>query len=257
MEIVNLAPSHASDVARLHIAGQPGTFLTNLGPDILTLIYRTLPQSTSGFGFVMVAKPSGKPHPKTRGQPHEPQTQRSDDRQSSIDKTVDESICLGFVAATTDTGRLFVDLGTRYFIDFFPKLLKRYLQQPHLLVQSIQTLFYPFVSQKHQPEPKDKVPPSNTLGPCAELLAIMVEPHQRGLGIGSILLQQFITTCQRRGVATVEVTVDAQNQGARRFYTHHGFTERDSFMLYGRTMCRYMKTIAPMDKSSVTPSTNS
>src|SRR4051794_17725984 len=51
MTLVKLSSRHAEDAARLHIAGQPGTFLTSLGPDVLTILYRALPESATGFGY--------------------------------------------------------------------------------------------------------------------------------------------------------------------------------------------------------------
>ncbi|MEZ4658511.1 MAG: hypothetical protein R2911_13150 [Caldilineaceae bacterium] len=48
MHIDPLQPVHARDAARLHIAGQPGTFLTSLGPPVLTVFYDSLPRSAKG-----------------------------------------------------------------------------------------------------------------------------------------------------------------------------------------------------------------
>ena len=58
MQIVELAPAHAKEATQLHIAGQPGTFLTSLGPDVLMVVYGALPRMAAGFGYVAVEGPA-------------------------------------------------------------------------------------------------------------------------------------------------------------------------------------------------------
>ena len=129
MKFTTLAPTHAAAAARLHIAGQPGTFLTKLGPEVLTVFYRALPQSPVGFGFVgeaPVAAPAELVEAKA---------------------PADVPPVSGFVAATTSTGQLFLELGTRQLPHFLPPLLRRLGQQPTLFWQAAQTLLYPFVER--------------------------------------------------------------------------------------------------------------
>jgi len=110
--IVSLTPAHAAEAARLHILGQPGTFLTALGAGVLTLIYRTLPASPVGFGYTALG--------------------------------VDNQV-LGFAAVTTGTGRLFVEMGTRRLGQLLPLLLARFARRPSLIPRSVQTVFYPLL----------------------------------------------------------------------------------------------------------------
>jgi ribosomal protein S18 acetylase RimI-like enzyme len=198
---VRLAPEHAVDAARLHILGQPGAFLTSLGVDVLTVLYRTLPQSPAGFGFAAV-------------DPARPQR------------------LLGFVSATTSVGALFFEMGTRRLPAFLPPLLRRFAVDPGLAVRAAQTVIYPFLHA---------TPPGET--PPAELLSIMVEPALRGAGVGALLVTALLAECRQRGVAALDVTVDAANPGAQRFYVRHGFVYADTFMLYGRFMHRYQARI--------------
>ena len=228
MEIVQLQPTHAAAAARLHIAGQPGTFLTHLGPEILTLFYQTLPQSPSSFGFAMIEGAF-----LSQRQPR----YATAVEQNSI------SACLGFVAATTSIGQLFINLGTHHIFQFLPLLLKRYRQQPRLLLHSLQTLAYPLRAHglginQAADKPQQDLPPAS-----AELLSIMVESQYRSNGIGHQLLEQLIATCCKRNLQALDVTVDATNQRARCFYARHGFVETATFTLYGRTMCRYRKAL--------------
>jgi ribosomal protein S18 acetylase RimI-like enzyme len=70
----------------------------------------------------------------------------------------------------------------------------------------------------------------------AELLSIMVEPALRSRGIGAQLLDALAAECRTRHIAYLDVTVDASNEGAQRFYRRHGFALHHRFTLYGREM---------------------
>lgn len=214
MQIISLDPSHAADAARLHIASQPNTFLTNLGPAVLTTFYRALPQSATGFGFAALA-------------PVETQA-------PSASRKANATRLVGFISATTSTGQLFLQLGTRYLPAFLPPLLRRFAQRPGLLLNCIQTIVYPL---QHKSTGNDKI------GPTAELLSIMVEPRWRSQGVGAHLLAALVTACQGRRLAALEVTVAADNVGAQRFYARHSFVEQRRFALYGRPMYSYRRLL--------------
>ena len=108
-----LSSAHAADAARLHILGQPGTFLTALGADVLTVFYRTLPVSPVGYGYTAL------------------------DENGRV---------LGFAAVTTSTGRLFVEMGTLRLGQLLPPLLARFARCPSLILRSAQTLLYPMLA---------------------------------------------------------------------------------------------------------------
>jgi len=201
-----LTATHAAGAARLHIAGQPGTFLTSLGPDVLTVFYRTLPQSPTGFGFAAMTEPGAR-----KLEPIAP-------------------ALVGFISATTGVGSLFVEMGTRRLGQFLPPLLARYLRRPDLALRSVQTVLYPLLAHEEAAG-----------GSSAELLSIMVEPSARSQGIGALLLQALLATCESRHIETITVTVDAENIAARRFYARHGFGEVHQMRLYGRRMCVYRR----------------
>jgi GNAT superfamily N-acetyltransferase len=204
MHIVSLAPIHAADAARLHMAGQPGTFLTALGPDVLTALYRALPQTRAGFGF------------------------------AATDAVGNEAgALLGFVSATTGVGKLFGEIGTRQMGTLLPPLVGQLVRHPALIWRSVQTVAYPLLVGGSEVG-------ENLLGTPAELLSIMVEPSQRGQGIGARLLAALVEACQIRNISLLDVTVDADNAGAQRFYMRHGFVYHHDFTLYRRRMahCR-------------------
>lgn len=217
MKFTTLAPTHAAAAARLHIAGQPGTFLTKLGPEVLTVFYRALPQSPVGFGFVGEVGVAALASTSSAGA-------------ASAAAPV-----IGFVAATTSTGQLFLELGTRHLPHFLPPLLRCFGQQPRLLGQAAQTLVYPFLERADRHGAK--------AAKRAELLSIMVEPAWRSQGIGAQLLAQLVAACAAREITLLDVTVDAANHRACAFYARHGFAEQQTFLLYGRAMCRYRLAI--------------
>lgn len=199
MQIVPLAAHHAATAARLHAAGQPGTFLTSLGPGVLTALYRNLPASAAGFGFA--AQPAG---------------------------VTPAEAPLGFVAATSSVGSLFVQVGPR----LLSPLLAQLARKPGLLARCVQTAVYPFLVR----EPDAAA--------TAELLAIMVDPSRRSQGIGAALLDALVAECRMRTLNRLDVTVDAANTGAQRFYVRHGFRSHRRFTLYGRVMQLYRLALA-------------
>jgi ribosomal protein S18 acetylase RimI-like enzyme len=207
LAIVPLSSHHASTAARLHILGQPGTFLTSLGPAVLTVFYEVLPLSSTGFGFAAISLPTPQPG-----------------------GTQDIGTVLGFVSATTGVGRLFLELGTQRLPEFLPPLVARFVRQPALAWRSLQTLAYPLLVRQDDPAT-----------PTAELLSIMVEPRARSLGIGALLLQALFHECRQQQIPQLDVTVDAANRGAQRFYERHGFVRVRAFTLYGRQMLLYVR----------------
>lgn len=122
--LVSLDATHAETAARLHMEGQPGTFLTRLGGEVLTVLYRTLPSSAGGFGYAAVAQPQE---------------------------------LLGFVSATTQVGSLFWEMGTRRLPALLPPLLRRFVRNPALALLALQTVTYPLL------HPADAVPAAELL----------------------------------------------------------------------------------------------
>ena len=207
-DLILLDPIHAPQAAHLHIMGQPGTFLTSLGPDVLTVFYKTLPQSPVGFGYAYPSSNQGK-----------------DGGTQPIQ---------GFVSATTSVGQLFFEMGTIRLPQLLPPLMMTYVKQPSLILRSFQTVLYPLLVSDTQHQETQSTPTVT-----AELLSIMVESTARSQGIGAQLLQQLVADCRARQITLLDVTVDANNQGARRFYERHAFVFQREFMLYGRQMCLY------------------
>jgi GNAT superfamily N-acetyltransferase len=60
--------------------------------------------------------------------------------------------------------------------------------------------------------------------PVTLLDELYVAPSVRSLGIGSALLAAGLAAGRSRGVELMEVNVDGEDLGARRFYERHGFS---------------------------------
>ena len=61
-------------------------------------------------------------------------------------------------------------------------------------------------------------------GPVALLDELYVQPHLRGRGIGSAVVELFVATARSRGIELIEINVDEGDIDARRFYERHGFS---------------------------------
>ena len=220
--ITPLAPEHAPGAARLHIAGQPGTFLTALGQDVLTVVYRSLPATAGCFGYAALGAQTSSSAPPVR---------RTREQTGGADEDVCAPRMLGYISATTGIGGLFVQMATQRLGELLPPLLRRYAERPDLALRSVQTALYPlFVHDADET-------------PSAELLSIMVEPAARSQGVGGLLMVAFLSSCRNQGLGAVTVTVDAANGGAQRFYARHGFAPWRDITLYGRAMRVYRRPL--------------
>lgn len=110
LHLTTLNPRHAAAAARLHIDGQPGTFLSSLGEEVLTVLYQEISQSDAGFGYAVIDN---------------------------------DGRLLAFASATPSVGRLFLDIGLRRSGSMVLPLMRRFLSEPRLLLLSGQTLLYP------------------------------------------------------------------------------------------------------------------
>ena len=128
---------------------------------------------------------------------------------------------------------IFAEIGTTGLGGLLPPLLGQLARHPSLIWRSAQTVAYPLLVGGGEAGP-----------PPAELLSIMVEPSQRSQGIGAQLLAALVGACHERAIPLLDVTVDASNEGAQRFYRRHGFVHHHDFILYGRRMAQYRLTIA-------------
>lgn len=74
---------------------------------------------------------------------------------------------------------------------------------------------------------------------------IVVHPNWRGLGIGTMLLNQLKEYAQQKALHTLQLNVIDKNQGAKRLYTRYGFvaTQTQSLAYYRRWLLGFGATI--------------
>jgi len=66
-------------------------------------------------------------------------------------------------------------------------------------------------------------PSAMWVAPRADLVSMYVMPAWRGEGIGSRLVEGFVSWARGRGASQLRVTAYVANVGAVRFYQRHGF----------------------------------
>jgi GNAT superfamily N-acetyltransferase len=64
-------------------------------------------------------------------------------------------------------------------------------------------------------------------GPVVTLDELYVRPDLRGQRFGHAMLQAACRLARERGAETLEINVDGEDTGARRFYEAHGFTNTE------------------------------
>lgn len=57
----------------------------------------------------------------------------------------------------------------------------------------------------------------------ARILMLAVDRRHRGAGLGTLLTQEFLRECAKKGVTQVSLEVRVSNVGAQRFYQRLGF----------------------------------
>jgi GNAT superfamily N-acetyltransferase len=64
-------------------------------------------------------------------------------------------------------------------------------------------------------------------GRVALLDEMYVVPDRRGQGIGSAVIEHFVSIARVRGVELIEINVDEGDVDAQRFYERHGFSSTE------------------------------
>lgn len=64
-------------------------------------------------------------------------------------------------------------------------------------------------------------------GPIATLDELYAVPARRGEGVGTALVTLLLELLRERSCGEVQINVDEEDEGARRFYERHGFTNHE------------------------------
>jgi GNAT superfamily N-acetyltransferase len=74
------------------------------------------------------------------------------------------------------------------------------------------------------------------LGVTAEIDELFVLPSQRGSGVGARLLEIAESEFRRVRCTSVSLQLSRDNDSARAFYHHHGYTDRSAYELLDKTL---------------------
>lgn len=172
LELRLAGPSDAPATAALHASGIAEGFLPRLGPRVLRLLHRRITLEPSSFMFI-----------------------------ASSGGTM-----AGFIAGTTDVGRLYRSFVQR---DAWRAAILAAPRAPALWRRALETLRYPGRAAGEWPR--------------AELLAVAVREGVRGQGVGAGLTRAFQDELGRRGIPAAKVVVGAGNSAAMALYSTTGF----------------------------------
>jgi GNAT superfamily N-acetyltransferase len=211
MEYELMQPHHADQVAEIHIEGQPGTLLTNLGKSFLTTLYSEICDSEWGFGVV----------------------------------ALDEEAVVGVGILTTSTSRLFSDLKRRRGVQLLLTLIPRLLTHPHLVWDAYQSWRYPAkmgsgreLRLPHNGSRREAT--QGAQGRDAEFLFLGVRKAYRGQKIASGIFDSSVGFCRERKIDHLTAVVEHTNWRLHQVASHHvarfGWRRVGQMELNGRLM---------------------
>lgn len=188
-------------VAQLHIQGQPGTFLTNLGEDFLTVLYDEIIGSPWALGVA----------------------------------AFEGDLMVGVAVITTSTRRLFDYIKFKRCWRLFWPLLKRLVSKPGLLFNVMQTIRYP-----QKMSSSIKVGERDTDNRQAEYLFLGVREDFRRQHVAFQVVEASVEECRRKGVMQLFALVDSENNrlktGAGKYGSRYSWQPLRTIEIYGRTM---------------------
>jgi ribosomal protein S18 acetylase RimI-like enzyme len=219
----------ARAVARLHMKGIPGGFLSSLGEGFLAKLYRAI-AADPGSVVLTVERESATTRPSP-----------------------DLSQALGFLAGTRDTAAMYRRVLRKHWLSFSLLLLPRVFS-PRTIGYARETLRYGKPNRtQHTRTLNDEPRTTNDerRTPNSELLSIAVTPEARGQGLGRELVNAFekwlVTRAQEpRQIAAEHYTVvtAAADPVSNAFYRSCGFELVREFAHHGNTMNEYSRACA-------------
>ena len=211
MEYELMQPHHADQVAEIHIEGQPGTLLTNLGKPFLATLYSEICDSEWGFGVV----------------------------------ALDNEAVVGVGILTTSTSRLFSDLKRRRGVQLLLTVVPRLLTHPHLVLDVYQSWRYPAKMgggrELRLPDNGSaRAATQGSKGKDAEFLFLGVRKAYQGQKIASGIFDSSVGFCQERKIEHLTAVVEHTNWRLHQVASHHvarfGWRRVGQMELNGRLM---------------------
>ncbi len=139
---------------------------------------------------------------------------------------------MGFVVGTTRPYGFYKRVVMRYWYQLMIASIVPIVRQPLTLLRLIRRLGVVSEMDRGQNE--------------VLLMSIAVSPSGQNLGIGTQLIDAFITDAKRRGISAITLTTDKiNNERTNQFYFRRGFKCSNSFTTAeGRQMNEYRKELS-------------
>ncbi len=180
--------AHIDQVVSVHLRSFPGFFLSFLGPQFLRLYYESIVDYPDAAGYVCV----------------------EDDR------------VIGFVCGTVSPSRFYSYLLRTRWLRFALAALSAVFRNPSIVPRLVRAWVYPRQASEREDSYSDDAPSGVPVS--ATLTSIGVDPSHQYRGVGSELVAAFLENMRARGVTSVHLTTDQQdNEQASAFYQRQGF----------------------------------
>lgn len=193
-------------VADLHCAAIDEGFLSTLGDRFLSRLYARIVASPHGFLLVADHPPPGDP---AQG-------------------------IAGFVAGSADIGRLYREF---FWRDGASVVASSGARLARSLPQVVETLRYGTTDDAARSGTSEPDRPSDE----TELLSLAVDGRTRGRGVGTALVEAFLSTASAAGAASARVVVGARNDRAIALYARAGFSEATRLEVHPGRESRVMR----------------
>jgi ribosomal protein S18 acetylase RimI-like enzyme len=201
MMIRPLTRRDGRQVAQIHVEGQPGTFLTNLGEEFLAVLYEEIISSPWGLGVA----------------------------------AMEGDLMVGVAVITTSTRELFNYIKFKRSWRLLWPLLKQLVRNPGLVHNALQSLRYP-QKMRASVETKRESAGDNR----AEYLFLGVRREFRRQHIGLQVFEASVEECRRHGANRLVALVDSENQrlkkGADKYAVRYHWRLLRTIELHGREM---------------------
>lgn len=190
-------------IAHLHSSSITTGFLSLLGENFLASLYKAIDKCP--FSFVSVKK----------------------DENNNV---------IGFITGTISVNKMYKWIIVRYGILFLFQLVL-FAFRISFLKKIIETLLYSFKKKNKESENEEHIH-------CdAELLSMAVSDKSRGLGIGSILINELEKWLKSMNVNKYKVVTFSEDPRSNGFYQKNGFVLKNSFKHHDNLMNEYVKEI--------------
>ena len=203
-KIVSANEKHFKSIACLHIKGITEGFLSSLGVNFLTILYKGISNAPNSGIFVAVSEEN-------------------------------ESRVLGYISYAYDIKTCYINIIKRNFISLSVTILPNIINIK-FLKKILETLFYPFF---HKPQKSEKY--NNWVR--AELLSMVIDNAYQGMGIGKNLVKTLDDAMKQMKIDKYYVVTYGIDVRSNSFYKSCGFVLKQEFTNHNKPMNEYVKVL--------------